>query len=150
MTPTTPRTLRVAGVLSAFEDAAREFRAMLASCGVAGRTAGRAEIVFEEIVTNVMRHGGDGRATPQIDVQVARDADRLVLTFVDDGRAFDPLTRPDPGPPNTLANAPDGGLGIVLVRRTADAVGYERTRDGHNRMTVTLATDPPNRANPAS
>jgi anti-sigma regulatory factor (Ser/Thr protein kinase) len=51
--------------------------------------------------------------------------------FYDDGRT-------DPALPTTIAEAPDGGFGLMIVRRTASAMRYERTANQRNRLVVTL------------
>lgn len=46
-------------------------------------------------------------------------AEEIVLTFCDDGAAFDPRERPEPEPFRELADAKLGGLGISLMRMAA-------------------------------
>jgi anti-sigma regulatory factor (Ser/Thr protein kinase) len=130
--------LRFAAASASFEAAADEFRAALDACGARGRARYNAELVFEEIVSNVVRHGDAGA----IDVSLAcePDADRIVLTFDDDGPPFDPLEQPLPGRPASIEEAPLGGLGLVLVRRASTSLRYERTGEGKNRLTVALAS----------
>jgi serine/threonine-protein kinase RsbW len=74
----------------------------------------------------------------QIDVRLVMDGQAIVLTFDDDGRPFDPLAHPDPRPPETLSDAPVGGLGLLLVRQQSTRLSYERTPEGKNRLTVTI------------
>jgi serine/threonine-protein kinase RsbW len=96
------------------------------------------ELVFEEIVDNIVSHGAvDGR---ELDVRVTLEAraDSIVLTFDDDGVPFDPRGRPDPVPPKSLEEAKVGGYGVMLVRRAASSLDYLRTAAGRNRLTVSL------------
>src|SRR5262249_17471967 len=107
--------------------------------GVRGRARYNAELVFEEVVSNVVRHGNvDGRMH-QIDVSLACESREIVLTFEDDGQAFDPLDRPMPILPKSLEEARLGGLGILLMRKASTCLHYERTSDQKNRLTVTIA-----------
>jgi len=131
--------LRVSGTLAGFEQAAAELRVLLDQFQLAGRARYRAELVFEEVATNVIRHGRIEGAPVELDVSVAFSGDSLVLTFEDNGRPFDPLQRPDPPKPTSIADARLGGLGIPLVRKSAREVRYERTPDNRNRLTVTMA-----------
>ena len=60
------------------------------------------------------------------------------MTFVDDGVAFDPITKIKT--PDVSAAAADrdiGGLGIFMVKKMAKSLHYER-EDGKNRLTVLL------------
>ena len=105
-----------------------------------GQTAeDRAFLVFEEIVTNIIRYGFDDSAEHKIDVTFARNDGELTLVFDDAGRPFDPRKVPAPDLHRPLANAPIGGRGIYLVRKTAKRIDYERTPKGHNRLTVVVA-----------
>lgn len=105
-----------------------------------GQTAeDRAFLVFEEIVTNIIRYGFDDGKEHAIDVSFARGDGDLTLIFEDDGRAFDPRTVPAPDLHRPLAAAPIGGRGIFLVRKNAKRIDYERTGKGRNRLTVVVA-----------
>jgi serine/threonine-protein kinase RsbW len=92
--------------------------------------------VFEEVISNVVRHGG----AQQIEVSLARQADAIVLTFDDDGEPFDPLQRPAPVLPTSIEEAPLGGLGLLLLRKASTQLRYERTAGQTNRLIVTIAT----------
>jgi serine/threonine-protein kinase RsbW len=131
--------LHVAGTLADFQRAADDLRSALDLHGVDDRARAQAELIFEEIVTNVIRHGGAGGRPPRVDVAVDIGQDELILTFEDDGPPFDPLQRPDPVRPTSIEDATPGGLGIYLSRRSAADVRYERTGDGRNRLTVAVA-----------
>ena len=57
------------------------------------------------------------------------------MTFVDDGKAYDPLTHTDPNTTLPASKRPIGGLGIMMVKKMSDSVTYER-KDGRNCLTV--------------
>src|SRR5579863_2408487 len=98
-----------------------------------------AELVFEEIVANIVSHGAvDGRE-PEVRVTLEPRPDSIVLTFDDDGVPFDPRGRNDPAPARSLEEAKLGGFGLMLVRRAASALDYARTVEGRNRLTVKLS-----------
>jgi serine/threonine-protein kinase RsbW len=134
-----PHTLRFRARLADFARASEDWRHALAACGVHGRARSHAELAFEEVVSNVIRHGAAEHGPPHIAVSLACAPDAIVLTFDDDGQAFDPLTRPSPTLPATLDEAPIGGLGILLLRKSSTRLEYERTSDRKNRLTVTIA-----------
>ena len=130
-------TLRVPGSLPGFEQAARQLRAILDDHQMAGRPRFLVELVFEEIITNVIRHGFRDDEVHHIDVSLTIGDEAVQMTVEDDGLAFDPLQRPDPVP-TSLEAAPLGGLGILLVRRLSRSVTYERTSEGRNRLVATI------------
>jgi anti-sigma regulatory factor (Ser/Thr protein kinase) len=97
-----------------------------------------AHLVFEEIVTNIMRYGYDDAREHGIRVLGSMSADEIRLTFEDEGRPFDPRNAPAPVQTKSLNKASIGGRGLMLVRKAAKAMDYERTADGQNRLTITL------------
>src|SRR5262245_12167612 len=114
-------------------------RDWLTSANVGQQAEDRAFLVFEEIVTNIIRYGFDDSTEHEINVSFARGDDSLTLIFDDDGRPFDPRTVPNPDLHRPLANAPTGGRGIFLVRKAAKRLDYEQTQAGRNRLTVVVA-----------
>ena len=136
---TTHHALRVQGDLPGFERGATQLRALLDEHQVAGRPRFNVELVFEELVTNVIRHNYCEDAARHIDVSVAIGVDAIEMTIEDDGQPFDPLQRPDPARPKSVETATLGGLGIQLARKASKNVRYERTPDDKNRLTATIA-----------
>jgi anti-sigma regulatory factor (Ser/Thr protein kinase) len=101
-------------------------------------TENRARLVFEEIVTNVIRYGFEDNAAHIIHAAARVGGEDLTLSFRDDGRPFDPRTAGEPAPTYSLAQASIGGRGLMLVRAAASRIAYERTSEGRNHLTVTL------------
>jgi serine/threonine-protein kinase RsbW len=129
--------LRFAATRAHFEQASADARRALDACGVQGRARYNAELVFEEVVSNVIRHG----RAEEMSVALACEsgASTIVLTFEDAGPPFDPLEHPAPVLPKSLEEAPLGGLGLLLARKASTDLRYERTPDQRNRLTVTIA-----------
>jgi anti-sigma regulatory factor (Ser/Thr protein kinase) len=117
-------------------DALREW---LTPLNVGQQVEDRAFLVFEEIVTNIIRYAHDDGREHLINVSFARSDTELTLIFEDDGRAFDPRKVPAPDLHRPLAAAPIGGRGIYLVRKSSKRIDYERTNKGRNRLTVVVA-----------
>lgn len=61
--------------------------------------------------------------------------------MIDRGVAFDPTTAALPAPAPNLRQAPTGGRGVSLLRRTAAELAYERTADGRNRLHLVLPAE---------
>ncbi len=112
-------------------------RAFLAQARPGERAAYYAELAFEELLTNVIRHGRPA-ADSTVDVSIVVSDARVVLDVEDDGRAFDPLSVPAPAQPRTVDEAAIGGLGIFLIRKTAERMAYRRV-GGRNHLTVAIA-----------
>jgi anti-sigma regulatory factor (Ser/Thr protein kinase) len=102
------------------------------------------ELVFEEIVANIVRHGSGAGDVSGVDVavDVHVGGDAIVMTFDDGGVPFDPIGRPDPKKPTCIEETPIGGLGLMMVRKAATDMRYERTPEQRNRLVVTLPAVP--------
>ena len=93
------------------------------------------ELVFEEVAANIVRHG---HPTGDIETAVRFDADEIVLTFEDDGVAFDPGEGPARALPSSLDEARVGGLGLVLLRKIVTRMTYERTAQKRNILSLAI------------
>jgi len=124
--------------LGGLKDGLNGLDAWLQSHRVDTETENRAHLVFDEIVTNVIRHAYGDDQTHVIDAHLRLSGGDLTLSFRDDGKPFDPRSVSAPKPPGSLTQASVGGRGLMLVRSVASHIDYERTKDGHNHLTVTL------------
>jgi serine/threonine-protein kinase RsbW len=107
---------------------------------VGQETDDRAHLVFEEIVTNIIRYGFNDNSEHPIRVGARLEKGEVTLIFDDSGRPFDPRSAPPFPRPDRLEKAPIGGRGLLLVRRAARHLDYKRTDEGRNLLTVTLAS----------
>ncbi len=132
-------TLTIANNHAGLKDGLAWLGAWLKRHGAGEKTNDRAHLVFEEIVTNIIRYAFSDNSEHPIAVGVRLEGGDVTLTFGDDGRPFDPRSEPSPPPPGSLEMAPIGGRGLLLVRRAARSLDYKRTKEGHNLLSVTLA-----------
>jgi serine/threonine-protein kinase RsbW len=120
---------------SAPREVAVWFRGVAQSAGLASEDLDRAELCLDELVTNVVRHGGDGARSVTFTVSARRKAREFLVVVEDDGPAFDPLQVPAPVFASSLDQAEAGGRGVFLIRSIADELRYERG-NGRNRVTI--------------
>src|SRR5215470_1453841 len=104
------------------------------AAGLAEPTLSRAEVGLDELVTNVVRHGGAAPATG-VAIAIETEPGELRVVIEDDGRPFDPTQVATPAFPSSLGEALDGGRGIFLARSFADRMRYERVGE-KNRVTL--------------
>jgi serine/threonine-protein kinase RsbW len=135
-----PIRLRFSGTPRGFEQSFLRLRGALdgAPLKLDVRTRYNIELVFEEIVGNMVRYAAPQSGELSVAVSVDISVDRIVMTFEDDGIPFDPCRRSDAVVPRTLVEATDGGFGLKIVRRFASSMRYERAAN-QNRLVVTLA-----------
>lgn len=108
--------------------------------GVAEQLVGRAELLLEELVTNVINHGAVTDPAARFTVTLAVQPDGgCDIVFDDPGRPFDPAAAVLPDRPARLEEARIGGLGLVLLRQMARDLRHETRPDGGNRLSFRLA-----------
>ena len=98
--------LRFPGTCAGFEEAAGALRSLLDARMVGGTPRYHVELVFEELVTNIIRHGSP---TGDVEVSIVFGQNEIVLTFEDDGVPFDPRERPAAALPASIDEAQVGG-----------------------------------------
>ena len=93
-------------------------------------------LAVEEIFVNISSYAYDPSVGPaEVRCQVLEDPLRVIVQFLDGGKPFDPLARPDADTSEEALLERDGGLGILLVKETMDDVQYEYI-DGKNVLTI--------------
>jgi serine/threonine-protein kinase RsbW len=87
------------------------------------------DLVLEELFMNIARHA---YAPEQGEVEVGYTVEgqgRLLVQISDSGRAFNPLESDLPSFSGSLADRRLGGMGILLVRKMAGSLRYQRNGD---------------------
>jgi serine/threonine-protein kinase RsbW len=112
------------------------FAAFAAELGLSLRTRSAVNLALEEVVTNVIVHGYQGREGMPIEVEVKVRLGELVACVEDQAPPFDPVCAPEPDLSLPLEQRQPGGVGIHLVRNMMDRLEYTRA-DGRNRLVIT-------------
>jgi serine/threonine-protein kinase RsbW len=94
--------------------------------GFTAQALNRLDVIFEELVSNTVRHGFSPGSGQSIRVRARFASGELTMVFEDDGAPFDPTAQKPPRTFSTLEAARPGGLGLLLVTRFASRVRYER------------------------
>ena len=85
------------------------------------------DVICDEICSNIVKHAH--ASVFELTVAFTPEPNGVRLVFADDGVAYDPLAHVDPDTTLSAEERPIGGLGILMVKRMADAVAYERRQD---------------------
>ena len=107
----------------------------LGNYGLDPMVINRIEVVLEEIVSNVVRHG---QGADYVRIGARCEGDEIFLTIEDNGTPFDPFVAAEPDRFTTVAEAQLGGQGIPLVKRLSRSAHYERL-GAVNRTSATIA-----------
>jgi len=99
-------------------------------------------LALEEMLSNTIKYGYDDQKEHLISIQVQANSEFIRIELVDDARPFDP-TKHQAAPVAKKIEAGDSsGLGIELVRRICQEMGYRRDGD-HNRIDLQIAVFDP-------
>ena len=94
------------------------------------------DIAIDELFGNIAHYAyypEVGLATVRVDV--LQEPLSVVVTFIDNGIAYDPLAREDPDVALTAEEREIGGLGIYMVKKSMDEISYEY-KDGQNILRI--------------
>jgi serine/threonine-protein kinase RsbW len=93
---------------------------------ISSETAYEVNLVVDEVVSNIIRHGYQDDKEHSIQFDVALEDGELVMRVADDGIHFNPLIIPAPDTSRPMEERHPGGLGIYLVKKLTDDIQYRR------------------------
>ena len=85
-------------------------------------------VVLDEIISNIVRYGGESARAHPIEIRLGRTGDRFSAEVRDRGIPFDPVAHVIP-PPRPDRQKTPGNLGILFVRALMDEVRYKRENE---------------------
>ncbi len=95
------------------------------------------DVAVEEIFVNIAHYAyypdQEGEAT--VRCSVGGDPLQITIQFLDNGKPFNPLAKEDPDITLSAEERQIGGLGILMVKKSMDAVDYSY-EDGKNILTI--------------
>ncbi len=103
-------------------------------CGMKEQMA--IDVAIDELFGNIAHYAYKpdvGYATVRVDV--LKDPLSVEVTFIDNGKQYAPLAKEDPDTTLSVEDRPIGGMGILIVKKSMDAVNYEY-KDGKNILTI--------------
>jgi anti-sigma regulatory factor (Ser/Thr protein kinase) len=89
------------------------------------------QLAADEAASNVIEHAYEGKPDGMFEVSCEFREDRLTITLLDHGKAFDPSQVEEPDLKADLSDRKIGGLGVYLIRNLMDEVRYESTQAGN-------------------
>ena len=91
-------------------------------------------LAVEEIFVNVASYAYDG-VDGEVEIRLSAENGKVTLVFIDGGREYNPLEKPDPDITLSADKRQIGGLGIYMVKKLVDNVSYSYA-DGKNILTL--------------
>ena len=93
-------------------------------------------IAIDELFSNIARYAYNPETGPAtVRVEVLKEPMEVVITFIDNGVPYDPLSQKDPDTTLSAEERDIGGLGIFLVKKSMDEVTYEY-KNGQNILRI--------------
>ncbi len=93
-------------------------------------------IAVEELFVNIAHYAYDSAVgTAEVQISAKSDPPVAEITFIDEGKPYDPLAKPDPDVTLSAEERQIGGLGIYMVKKSMDDVWYQY-EDGRNILTI--------------
>ena len=94
------------------------------------------DIAIDELFGNIAMYAYNPETGPAtVRVEVEKDPLAVIITFIDNGKPYDPLSVEDPDVTLAAEDRKEGGLGVFLVKKTMDNVAYEY-KDGQNILRI--------------
>ncbi len=94
------------------------------------------DIAIDELFSNIARYAYNPDVGPAtVRVEVLEDPLSVVITFIDHGMPYDPLSTEDPDLTLSAEERQIGGLGIYMVKKSMDEIAYEY-KDGQNILRI--------------
>lgn len=102
--------------------------------GAGIKVVNQTAIAVEEIFVNVAHYAyGQDVGKAEIRVKITDGVARI--TFIDEGKPYNPLEKPDPDLTLSAMERQIGGLGIYMTKKLVDDISYEYV-DGKNKLTL--------------
>lgn len=93
-------------------------------------------VAIDELFGNIAYYAYNPETGPAtVRVEVEEDPLAVLITFIDNGKPYDPLSAAEPDVTLSAEDRKIGGLGIFLVKKTMDDVNYEY-KDGQNILRI--------------
>ncbi len=94
------------------------------------------DVAIDELFGNIARYAYNpetGSATVRFEIE--KEPLSVIITFIDNGKPFNPLKKADPDVTLSAEERQIGGLGIFLVKKTMDMIDYKYI-DGQNILMI--------------
>ena len=110
--------------------------AQLETVGASPKTQFQIDLAVEELYVNIVHYAyapDAGNVTIQFDL--SGEPPLVEIQFIDEGNPYNPLANPEPDITLTAEDRNIGGLGVMMVKKTMDALAY-RFENNKNILTI--------------
>ncbi len=130
-------TWRLGNRLEELAPLADAFEGFVLENHVNPRVAFNINLIFDEMITNIINYGYRDANNHEIGVDVTLGDEYIVVRLEDDAAPFDPLSAQEPDTEASIEERSVGGLGIHLVKQFSREMSYKHD-NGKNILTIIL------------
>lgn len=130
------RELTLPATIENIETATEFVNVYLDETGCSMKTQMQIAVVIDEIFSNIAHYAygtNEGEVTVKVELDV--ESNSIVLSFTDQGMAYNPLEKEDPDVTLSVEDRKIGGMGIFMVKKLMDDIIYDYT-NGCNTLTL--------------
>jgi serine/threonine-protein kinase RsbW len=124
-------TKKYAAKFEVLDDVREYVGAQARSAGFGERTVYAVQLAADEAASNIIEHAYEDRPNETFLLRCDTSSQRMIMTFLDRGQAFDFSKVETPDITADLSKRKIGGLGIYLMHKLMDEVDYRVTRSGN-------------------
>jgi serine/threonine-protein kinase RsbW len=135
------RTIRIPSDVGRLAEVREMIRSAATEAGADPSYVGDLVQAVDETATNAIVHGHAGRPG-WVQVRLAHEADRLIVTIEDDAPLFDPTVVPEPDLSVPPEHRRPGGMGVHLTRLCVDEISHRPRPGGGNILTLVRTLEP--------
>jgi anti-sigma regulatory factor (Ser/Thr protein kinase) len=135
------RSIRIPSDVGRLAEVRELIRSAAAAAGADPGCVGDLVQAVDETATNAIVHGHAGRPG-WVEVRLAREDGRLIVTIEDDAPTFDPTGVPEPDLSVPPERRRPGGMGVHLARLCVDEISHRPRPGGGNILTLVRKLEP--------
>jgi serine/threonine-protein kinase RsbW len=124
-------TLRFSSKFENLDEIRDHVGSMARDAGFGEKAVYAVQLAADEAASNIIEHAYEGRPEESFLLRCRYANDRLIMTFLDHGTAFDFSRVETPDVSADLSKRKIGGLGIFLMHKLMDEVAYRVTKSGN-------------------
>ena len=131
------REITVAAAVENLEAVTAFVDACLEEIGCSPRAQVQLDVAVDELFSNIAYYDYPERTGEvTLRLEATEEPPCAMLTFIDSGIPYDPLSRADPDTTLSAEERQIGGLGVYMVKKSMDDVSYAY-EDGKNILKIT-------------
>lgn len=93
------------------------------------------ELIIEELFVNICSYAYEDVGEIKVQYELLENPLRIIVTFIDNGIEFNPLSKTSPDLTLNAEQREVGGLGLTIVRKNVNQIDY-KYENNQNNLTI--------------